>query len=89
MKHASLFCLVAVLLILSTFSIAAYSSEAPSFLQAGKAYNMTIGGTFSENVTILEIDNGWVKVKQAGREYWLNMNHIERIFPDTRKPANR
>ncbi|MFZ2447546.1 MAG: hypothetical protein WAW37_14420 [Syntrophobacteraceae bacterium] len=89
MKHARLMCLVIAVLILAATPAPAHSGEAPSFLQTGKSYNMTIGGTFHENVTIVEIDHGWLKVKQSGREYWLNANFIERIFPDVRKPANR
>ncbi len=88
MKHIWLIYLGIALLVLSAFPTQAYSGEGPSFLQTGKAYNMVISGTLCENITVLEIDHGWIRIKQAGREYWLNTNFIEKIFPVIRKPTN-
>ncbi len=50
MKHILFFGMVIALFILSALPVPAHSGEAPSFLQAGKAYNMVIGGAFNENV---------------------------------------
>ena len=87
MKFTGLICLGVALLVLSALPAPAHSGDVPSFLQPGKSYNMSIGGTFHENIAVLETDRGWIKVKQAGREYWLNTRFIERVFPDMRKPA--
>lgn len=53
--------------------LSALADGLPAFIQVGKSYRELSGPIF----TVIEVDpSGWVRVRQAGKVFWLNLSRL-------------